>query len=106
MYKIIALDMDGTLLNDQKVITERTKEALTKAREKGVKVVLASGRPVDGLKKYLSEFWPSATKSIYILEILRDSKKVIIYCKCFTSEDILSCDTRKIKWIFLPVVFK
>ena len=55
MYKIIALDMDGTLLNDQKVITERTKEALIKAREKGVKVVLASGRPVDGLKKYLSE---------------------------------------------------
>lgn len=55
MYKIIALDMDGTLLNDQKVITGRTKEALIKAREKGVKVVLASGRPVDGLKKYLSE---------------------------------------------------
>lgn len=55
MYKIIALDMDGTLLNDNKVITERTKEALRKAREKGVKVVLASGRPVDGLKKYLNE---------------------------------------------------
>lgn len=55
MYKIIALDMDGTLLNDEKVITQRTKDALIKAREKGVKVVLASGRPVDGLKKYLKE---------------------------------------------------
>lgn len=55
MYKIIALDMDGTLLNDKKVITDRTKDALIKAREKGVKVVLASGRPVDGLKKYLEE---------------------------------------------------
>lgn len=55
MYKIIALDMDGTLLNDKKVITDRTKDALIKAREKGVKVVLASGRPVDGLKQYLEE---------------------------------------------------
>ncbi|MBE6050401.1 MAG: sugar-phosphatase [Clostridium sp.] len=55
MYKIIALDMDGTLLNDEKIITEKTKNALMKAREKGVKVVLASGRPVDGLKKYLKE---------------------------------------------------
>lgn len=55
MYKIIALDMDGTLLNDKKVITDKTKDALIKARERGVKVVLASGRPVDGLKKYLKE---------------------------------------------------
>ena len=55
MYKIIALDMDGTLLNDNKIVTEKTKNALRKAREKGVKIVLASGRPVDGLKRYLKE---------------------------------------------------
>ena len=55
MYKIIALDMDGTLLNDEKVITDRTKNALIEARKKGVKVVLASGRPADGLKRYLDE---------------------------------------------------
>lgn len=55
MYKIIALDMDGTLLNSDKVITERTKNALKAARKKGVKVVLASGRPIDGLRRYLKE---------------------------------------------------
>ncbi|MGL4655948.1 MAG: HAD hydrolase family protein, partial [Sarcina sp.] len=55
MYKLIALDMDGTLLNSEKKITERTKEAIRKAREKGVYVVLASGRPIDGLLKYLEE---------------------------------------------------
>jgi len=55
MYKIIALDMDGTLLNSDKIITEKTKIALQAARTKGVKVVLASGRPIDGLRKYLKE---------------------------------------------------
>ena len=55
MYKIIALDMDGTLLNSDKVITEKTKVALKEARQKGVKVVLASGRPIDGLRRYLKE---------------------------------------------------
>ena len=55
MYKLIALDMDGTLLNSQKQITARTKQAIAKAREKGVKVVLASGRPIDGMRDKLQE---------------------------------------------------
>ena len=42
MYKIIALDMDGTLLNNNKEVTSKTREALQKAREKGVKVVGAT----------------------------------------------------------------
>ena len=55
MYKIIALDMDGTLLTSEKKISERTKNALKKAEEKGVKVVLASGRPLEGISRYLEE---------------------------------------------------
>lgn len=55
MYKLIALDMDGTLLNTEKKITENTKKALKKAEEKGVKVVLASGRPLSGITKFLEE---------------------------------------------------
>ena len=42
MYKIIALDMDGTLLDDDKKITEENKKALMRAKDKGVKVVLSS----------------------------------------------------------------
>lgn len=48
-YKIIVLDLDGTLTNRDKVITPRTKEALMKAQEKGKIVVLASGRPTPGV---------------------------------------------------------
>lgn len=55
MYKLIAVDMDGTLLNEQKVITDRTKKAIQMARDKGVKIVLASGRPIEGLERYLKE---------------------------------------------------
>ena len=43
-YKIIVLDLDGTLTNRDKVITPRTKEALMKAQEAGNIVVLASGK--------------------------------------------------------------
>lgn len=48
-YRMIALDLDGTLNNDQKKITERTKNALIAVQKQGVKVVLASGRPLTGL---------------------------------------------------------
>lgn len=43
-YKMLCVDMDGTLLNNKKEITDRTKIALKKAEEAGVKVVIATGR--------------------------------------------------------------
>lgn len=55
MYKLIALDMDGTLLSSDKKVSKRNEAALKKAEEKGVKVVLASGRPLIGLNRYLHE---------------------------------------------------
>lgn len=55
MYKLIALDMDGTLLTSDKCISQRTKEAILNARELGVKVVLASGRPLEGMQPKLEE---------------------------------------------------
>ena len=49
--KIIAMDLDGTLNNDEKLITPRTREALMKAQEQGIRLVLASARPTPGLYK-------------------------------------------------------
>jgi len=49
-YKLIALDLDGTLKNSNNEITEKTKKALIQAQELGIKVVLASGRPTPGLR--------------------------------------------------------
>lgn len=41
-YKVLALDLDGTLTNHDKIVTPRTKEALRKAAERDVCIVLAS----------------------------------------------------------------
>lgn len=50
-YKLIAMDLDGTLNNDQKIITEKTKTALMAAQKKGIRLALASARPSPGLFK-------------------------------------------------------
>ena len=49
-YKLIALDLDGTLKNSKNEITEKTRKALIQAQKMGIKVVLASGRPTPGLR--------------------------------------------------------
>ncbi len=48
-YKLIALDIDGTLTNSKKEITPRTRYALLEAQNQGKKIVLASGRHPIGL---------------------------------------------------------
>ena len=48
-YKILVLDLDGTLTNNKKEITEHTRRTLIDAQERGVKIVLASGRPTYGI---------------------------------------------------------
>lgn len=48
-YKILVLDLDGTLTNKKKEITEHTRETLIRAQEAGIKIVLASGRPTYGI---------------------------------------------------------
>ena len=47
--KIIFLDLDGTLTNDEKKITPKTKEALMDIQKRGHIVALASGRPTPGM---------------------------------------------------------
>ncbi|MDZ4993440.1 Cof-type HAD-IIB family hydrolase [Clostridium perfringens] len=48
-YKVIVMDVDGTLTNNEKKISKKTKEALLKAQEQGMILVIASGRPTSGL---------------------------------------------------------
>ena len=51
-YKLIAIDMDGTLLNSNNKVSERTRRAILKAGEKGVYVILATGRILSSAIKY------------------------------------------------------
>lgn len=55
MYKLIALDMDGTLLNENKKISQNNFKSIKIAIETGTKVVLATGRPLIGIENFLDE---------------------------------------------------
>ena len=48
-YKLLVLDVDGTILNSERKITQRTVMTLRKVQSIGIKVALASGRPTYGL---------------------------------------------------------
>lgn len=48
-YKLLVLDVDGTLLNKNNEISSRTQAALLKVQQMGVHIVLASGRPTGGV---------------------------------------------------------
>ena len=49
-YRAIALDLDGTLTNHDKVVTPKTREALLQAASQGAVIILASGRPTYGIE--------------------------------------------------------
>ena len=51
MYKLIAIDLDGTLLNSYGEVSKKNREAIKYAIDKGVEVVLASGRDPQTMKK-------------------------------------------------------
>lgn len=55
MVKLILVDIDGTLVNDDKKILNRTKKALIECQERGIKVVIASGRSPNGISNYAQE---------------------------------------------------
>ena len=50
-YEILILDIDGTLTNSKKEVSPKTLDAVIRAQEEGIKVVIASGRPTAGINK-------------------------------------------------------
>ena len=55
-YKLLALDMDGTVLNSQKKITPRTKAAIAELIRRDVYVVVGTGRNLAELNEYRDAF--------------------------------------------------
>ncbi len=91
MYKLVALDMDGTLLTSKKAISPRTKQAIQAAREKGVVVVLASGRPLEGMLNSLTELEMNSEQD-YVLSynaslVQRVASKSVIRKQILTGSD-------------------
>ena len=55
MYKLVAIDLDGTLLNSFGEVSDKTKKALKKAKSEGVEIILASGRPISSTESLATE---------------------------------------------------
>lgn len=55
MIKLIAIDIDGTLLNGQQELTETVKGSIIEAVEAGIKIVFSTGRPWTGINTYIEQ---------------------------------------------------
>ena len=53
--QLVAIDIDGTLLNSKREITPEVFSAIQDAKAAGVKIIIATGRPIAGVQKLLKE---------------------------------------------------
>ena len=89
-YKMLVLDMDDTLLTDDHTISNENKVMLSKARELGVYIVLASGRPTPAMTVYAKELQLDNSYMIsYNGAVITDLKEdKIIFEQTLTQEQI------------------
>lgn len=90
MYKLVAIDLDGTMLNSYGIVTENTKNTIKKLIENGVEVIIASGRPIDSIKTIAKEIGSNnyfiAGNGALIYDI---KKEEIIYEKYMSKQKVL-----------------
>lgn len=79
--KLIVIDIDGTLTNSKKEITFKTLDALLRAQEMGIKVILASGRPTNGMIDYAKTLQMDKYNGLIV---------------CFNGSRVVDCKTKKV----------
>ncbi len=72
MYRLLAIDLDGTLLTPQKIITPRTYQALRRAISAGVTIVIATGQTLSVLQNVCADLPLSAPQIIENGAIIAD----------------------------------
>lgn len=113
MYKLAVIDLDGTMLNQYGAVTPNTKEAIQKAQEAGIEVVIASGRPIDSIKNIAKEIksekyfisgngaiiydiakdeiiYENTLKRQKVLEIIKICEENSIYYNIYTEKEIVA----------------
>ena len=90
MYKLVAIDLDGTMLNSYGMVTENTKQVIKNTINKGTEVIIASGRPIDSIKTIAKEIGSEnyfiAGNGALIYDIKKDE---IIYEKFMNKQKVL-----------------
>ncbi len=113
MYRLAAIDLDGTMLNQYGLVTQRTKEAIKNAQESGIEVVIASGRPTDSVKTIAQEInsnkyfisgngaiiyditndeiiYENTLKKQKVLDIIKICEENSIYYNIYTEKEIIA----------------
>ena len=123
MYKFVAIDIDGTLLNSNGELSERTILAVKRVIEKGVRVVLTSGRVTNSVEmiaekvnadKYLicdngasiydvaqnKTIWSREIEKSTVLDLIKTCIENDIYYMVFTDKEIIVKDLRHMALAF------
>lgn len=91
-YSVIALDLDGTLTNSRKELTDATRDALFRVMNGGAKVVLASGRPTYGIAP-LAQALEMESRGGYVMAfnggVVTDWKSKQVVCSKVLPLDVL-----------------
>ena len=91
--KIIAIDIDATLLNSNHQLTNTVKNAIKSASEKGIKVVLTSGRPISGIRPFLKQLDLDDRNDQYVISfgggVVETTSGRIISARSLSYEDYL-----------------
>jgi len=113
MYKLAVIDLDGTMLNQYGVVTEKTKKAIQDAQQKGIEVIIASGRPFDSVKTIAKEIksekyfisgngaiiyditndeiiYENILKKQKVLDIIKICEENSIYYNIYTEKEIIA----------------
>lgn len=113
MYKLAAIDLDGTMLNQYGIVTEKTKEAIQNAQKSGIEVIIASGRPIDSIKAIAKEIksekyfisgngaiiydlakdeiiYQNTLKKQKVLDIIKICEENSIYYNIYTEKEIIA----------------
>ena len=113
MYKLVAIDLDGTMLNQYGIVSQNTNEAIQKAQEAGMEVIIASGRPIDSIKTIAKEIksekyfisgngaiiydmakneiiYENTLKKQKALEIIKICEENSIYYNIYTEKEIVA----------------
>ena len=92
-YKLLSVDVDGTLINSKKQVTPKTKEKIQQAVEKGVIFTISSGRPVQGVQLITDQLGMDAPVITYngAMAITGESRTIIYSCN-MEKEDALQIE--------------
>lgn len=107
--KLIAIDIDGTLVNSKKEITKRVKEAILKAQKAGKKIVICTGRPLSGAQRYLNELGLNNSKQQYVVSfngaVVESTAGEVIFKRGLSYQDYIDLEavSRKLNLHFHAV---